>query len=288
MSVVTGTAAARQRPGSAGARSAGGTIVPGQRAHSRAGKGTRDLVTLVPGTNLERLVKSTDRVQDLGEVFTPAAIVQEMLNLLPDQMWTPHPSPTFLEPACGDGNFLVAILDRKLAALRTLTGTGERIQNYALEALSSIYGVDISEENVMGGTDEHPVGARTRMLNVFSARVPELTGAPWDPDSDLARSAQWIVERNVQVGNMLETTPEGVPTGREDLPLCEYTFNHTEGTATIATTTLGAVQHEAAERAGGVTTLFGPPPPLVVWTGPATLLFNAPASPERAKKRRAR
>jgi hypothetical protein len=51
----------------------------------------------------ERLVKSAERVRDLGEVFTAAATVREMLDLLPDEMWRPHPSPTFLEPACGDG-----------------------------------------------------------------------------------------------------------------------------------------------------------------------------------------
>jgi len=64
----------------------------------------------------ERLVKSFERVRDLGEVFTPNATVQQMLDLLPSAMWAPHPSPTFFEPACGDGNFLVAILDRKSTA----------------------------------------------------------------------------------------------------------------------------------------------------------------------------
>ena len=59
-------------------------------------------------------MKSGERVRDLGEVFTPNATVQAMLDLLPAEMWEPHPAPTFLEPACGDGNFLVAILDRKL------------------------------------------------------------------------------------------------------------------------------------------------------------------------------
>lgn len=52
----------------------------------------------------ERLVKSQERVRDLGEVFTPLATVQGMLDLLPEEIWAPHPSPTFLEPACGDGD----------------------------------------------------------------------------------------------------------------------------------------------------------------------------------------
>ena len=68
---------------------------------------------LLPAKRLP-LEKSLERVRDLGEVFTPNATVQAMLDLLPLNIWTPHPSATFLEPACGDGNFLVAILDRKL------------------------------------------------------------------------------------------------------------------------------------------------------------------------------
>ena len=74
------------------------------RPHSKA---TIDLMTTFEQTGTERLVKSTDRVRDLGEVFTPTATVQAMLDLLPPDMWGVHPSPTFLEPACGDGNFLV-------------------------------------------------------------------------------------------------------------------------------------------------------------------------------------
>ena len=95
---------------------------------------------------LERLVKSVERVRDLGEVFTPASTVQEMLDLLPASVWAPHPSPTFLEPACGDGNFLVAILSRKLEAVRVANatrtlpaGTGtEALQFHGLEAAASI------------------------------------------------------------------------------------------------------------------------------------------------------
>lgn len=72
----------------------------------------------------ERLVKSVERVRDLGEVFTPASTVKAMLDLLPASMWVPHPSPTFLEPSCGDGNFLVAILVRKLDAVATAHRAG--------------------------------------------------------------------------------------------------------------------------------------------------------------------
>lgn len=243
-------------------------------------------MTLVPFTGVERLVKSTERVRDLGEVFTPAATVQTMLDLLPDEMWVPHPSPTFLEPACGDGNFLVAILDRKLTAVSdaarasALEGgsapTG--VQFHGLEALASIYGVDISHDNIIGGTPGHEVGARSRMLALFADWLEDTTGSPWDTTGPLARSATWILEHNIQVGNMLAVTPDGKPTGRDRVPLCEYTWEPSDGLVTIATTTLGAVTQAAEERASGTATLFGPPSPRPVWTGPAQLLFQADIS----------
>lgn len=273
------------------------TIDLGRRVTGQRPKGARNLVSLVPSTDVERLVKSADRVRDLGEVFTPAATVQEMLDLIPEAMWVTHPSPTFLEPACGDGNFLVAILDRKLDAVSdgarngTLAGgtTHESIQMHALEALASIYGVDISKDNIVGGTPGHEVGARRRLLALFADWFEETIGRPWDATGALALSATWILERNVQIGNMLAVTPDGKPTGRDRLPLCEYTWDSAGMLVTIATTTLGSVTQAAEERVSGVATLFGPPAPLKVWTGPAHLLFQAdvPAAiPGRVRRAR--
>ena len=59
------------------------------------------------------LVKSCERVRDLGEVFTPARVVKSMCNLIPKDIWD-HVDTTFLEPSCGTGNFLAEILQRKL------------------------------------------------------------------------------------------------------------------------------------------------------------------------------
>jgi hypothetical protein len=91
-----------------------------------------------------------------------------MLDLLPASMWDIHPSATFLEPAAGDGNFLVAILARKLKAISTVHAEGRlpagrdlaAVEFHALEALSSIYGIDISTDNIVGGTPGHEVGAK--------------------------------------------------------------------------------------------------------------------------------
>jgi len=273
------------------------TIDLGRRVTGQRPKGARNLVTLVPFTGVERLVKSTDRVRDLGEVFTPAATVQTMLDLLPEAVWVTHPSPTFLEPACGDGNFIAAILDRKLDAVSddarngTLAGgsapSGALL--HGLEALASIYGVDISHDNIIGGTPGHEIGARSRMLTLFADWFEDTVGSRWDATGPLARSAAWILEHNIQVGNMLATTQDGKPTGRDRMVLCEYTWDTDGRLVTIATTTLGAVLQEAEEGAGGEATLFGPPPPRPVWTGPAHLLFQADVSaaiPDRARRSR--
>jgi N-6 DNA Methylase len=61
------------------------------------------------------LVKSKQRVADHGEVFTPAWMVEAMLDLVKDE--TQRIDSRVLEPACGSGNFLVQVLRRKLAAV---------------------------------------------------------------------------------------------------------------------------------------------------------------------------
>ena len=66
-------------------------------------------------------IKSKERVADHGEVFTNEREVNAMLDLVKDESF--NVESTFLEPACGDGNFLIAILDRKLRKVEELTHT---------------------------------------------------------------------------------------------------------------------------------------------------------------------
>ena len=67
-------------------------------------------------------VKSKKRVADFGEVFTAEREVNAMLNLLPETIWH-NITATFLEPSCGNGNFLAEILSRKLNAVLELLST---------------------------------------------------------------------------------------------------------------------------------------------------------------------
>ncbi len=233
--------------------------------------------------DVERLVKSTERVRDLGEVFTPAATVEDMLDMLPAGMWAVHPSPTFLEPACGDGNFLIAILARKLAAVAKAHGrdklpAGESEDAalfHALEALASIYAVDISVENIVGGTPGHEIGARTRLLTAFTVWVQDVLGKRLNDRSPALRAATWIVEHNLIVGNMLPFDAAGKPTGRNAVPLIEYDFTPETLGLRLRKTTLGDVLDAAQAEIAVELSLFGPVEPQEFWTGKALKLADA-------------
>ena len=231
----------------------------------------------------ERLVKSAERVRDLAEVFTPAETVDAMLDLLPSTAWAVHPSITFLEPACGDGNFLVAILQRKLnqvVELRRLKGlpagdSDDAVLFHALAALASIYAVDISAENVVGGVPGHEVGARTRLLDVFTAWTAEACGKRLTERSPALRAASWVVEHNVIVGNMLPNDAEGQDSGRDRIPLIEYSFDPAALAVTLRRTTIGDVFAAEAARFATEMSLFGPEEPKLHWQGKALRLTEA-------------
>ncbi len=231
----------------------------------------------------ERLVKSTERVRDLGEVFTPSATVQEMLNLLPKKVWNSHPSTTFLEPACGDGNFLVAILERKLERVARDFEDGilpagncaVAAQFHALEALSSIYAVDISADNIIGGTPGHEIGARSRLVTQFVEWNELELGKVLNERSLVLKAARWIVEHNVIVGNMLATDVSGRSTERENIPLIEYQWDPVGEVVALSKTTLGSVIAAEEAESGEVLALFAPEKPEVFWRGKGLTLGEA-------------
>lgn len=91
------------------------------------------------GKKRDNLIKSKKRVKEFGEVFTPEDIVKDMCNIIPSEIWE-NIEHTFLEPACGNGNFLVEILRRKLEKCNS--------EEECLISLKSIYGIDILSDNV--------------------------------------------------------------------------------------------------------------------------------------------
>ncbi|MBU6221080.1 MAG: SAM-dependent DNA methyltransferase, partial [Bacteroidetes bacterium] len=96
--------------------------------------------------NEKKQVKSKKRVADHGEVFTNEREVNAMLDLVKHE--TERIDSRFLEPACGNGNFLAEVLRRKLKVVDERYGNNQMDwERYAVIAISSIYGVDILEDN---------------------------------------------------------------------------------------------------------------------------------------------
>ena len=134
------------------------------------------------------LIKSKKRVKDSGEVFTPIELVDDLLNKLPQDVFT-NPEKTFIDPACGDGNFLIRVLERK-------------IQNGSthLQALQTTYGVDIMEDNVQA--------CRRRLLK-------EVTGNKKQINIEEFRPHAKALKANIKCANTLEQTLEDIFTGQE-------------------------------------------------------------------------
>ncbi|MBR2607186.1 MAG: hypothetical protein IKC70_04575, partial [Bacteroidaceae bacterium] len=96
----------------------------------------------------KKQIKSKERVAERGEVFTAEREVNAMCDLVANECL--RPDSRFLEPACGDGNFLAVILKRKLAELRRKYKKSPRdYEKQAIVAIGSLYGVDIMNDNVM-------------------------------------------------------------------------------------------------------------------------------------------
>ena len=134
------------------------------------------------------LVKSKQRVADHGEVFTPSWMVEAMLDLVKGE--TERIDSRFLEPACGNGNFLVQILLRKLAAVELKYGKSDfERRHYALLALMCIYGIELLPDNI--------AECRANLLEIFAEY---LNLAPAD---DLYRAAFLVLSQNLVHGDAL-------------------------------------------------------------------------------------
>ena len=143
------------------------------------------------------LVKSKKRVADHGEVFTPHWMVEDMLDLVRHE--SDRIDSRFLEPACGSGNFLVAVLRRKLNTVGVKYGKNDFEKNHhALLGLMCIYGIELLEDNT--------VECRENLLDVFSSTL-KIT-----QDTDLYKAASNVLEVNILQGDALSmTNPAGEP-----------------------------------------------------------------------------
>jgi hypothetical protein len=134
-------------------------------------------------------IKSRQRVADHGEVFTPAWMVEAMLDLVKDE--TERIDARFLEPACGDGNFLVRILRRKLAAVELkFEKSAFEKRHYALLALMCTYGIELLEDNI--------AECRANMLEILADYLN------LEESEELYRAAAYVLSQNIVHGDALK------------------------------------------------------------------------------------
>ena len=134
------------------------------------------------------LIKSKQRVADHGEVFTPPWLVEKMLDLVKGE--TERIDSRFLEPACGSGNFLVPILQRKLAAVELKFGKSDfEKRHHALLGLMCCYGIELLADNI--------AECRANMLEGFADDLA------LDAGDDLYRAASHVLSLNLVHGDAM-------------------------------------------------------------------------------------
>lgn len=143
------------------------------------------------------MIKSKQRVADHGEVFTPAWMVDAMLDLVKGE--TERIDSRFLEPACGSGNFLSRILQRKLAAVELRFGKSDfERRHYALLAVMCTYGIELLPDNI--------AECRQLMLGILASYLQV------DGSADVYRAAAYVLSQNLIQGDALTMrTCDGQP-----------------------------------------------------------------------------
>ena len=137
-------------------------------------------------------VKSKQRVQEHGEGFTSEREVNAMLDMV--QQETERIESRFLEPACGDGNFLAEVLRRKLSVVGNLyRKSPTEYMRYAFVAVASIYGVDILEDNARE--------CRERLCGIVEKESKAATKGTVDPF--FLEAVRYVLEKNVLCGDAL-------------------------------------------------------------------------------------
>jgi len=142
----------------------------------------------------EKQVVSRERVSNHGEVYTARREVNAMLDLVKQE--TERIESRFLEPACGTGNFLAEVLERKLHVAEIRYSKSQlEYERYSVIAISSIYGIDILEDNV--------VECRKRLFDIFDQHYSGLF------KEECLDAAKYILERNIIWGDALTLNTVG-------------------------------------------------------------------------------
>lgn len=137
-------------------------------------------------------VKSRERVTEHGEVFTNEREVKDMCDLVKQE--TERIDSRFLEPACGNGNFLAEILQRKLAVVKQRYGKSSAdYEKYSFIAVSSLYGVDILEDNAQE--------CRERLYHIWFKEYQNILKAGLS--NQCCNAVKYVFQKNILCGDAL-------------------------------------------------------------------------------------
>jgi type I restriction-modification system DNA methylase subunit len=171
------------------------------------------------------MIKSKHRINEFGEVFTQEREVKAMLDLVEDE--TNRIDSRFLEPACGDGNFLIEVLRRKLNVVEVRYSKSKlEFERYTFSAIASLYGIDLLEDNVRD--------CRSRLFKYVEERYSK--SFKKDLDSRFLKAVNFVLSKNIIHGDALTLTQAGTnkpivftewafATGSK-VRQTEYTFNN--------------------------------------------------------------
>jgi hypothetical protein len=157
----------------------------------------------------EKQVISKQRVADHGEVYTAKREVNAMLDLVKEE--TERIDSRFLEPACGNGNFLVEILNRKMEAVwKQFSKNRYEYDRASAQAVSSMYGVELLPDNVEI--------CRSRLMDQYLETYRQHQSA--DASPELERCIRFLLKKNILCGDALTMLQQdGTP-----ITFCEWTF----------------------------------------------------------------
>lgn len=141
---------------------------------------------------MEGQIKSKKRVSNFGEVFTAEREVKAMCDLVKQE--TERIESRFLEPACGNGNFLAEVLTRKLAVVKSRYGKSPfDYERYSVLAMTSLYGVDILEDNA----EE----CRQRLFDIWDKEYT--ANAKSQANEQCREAVRFILCKNILCGDAL-------------------------------------------------------------------------------------
>ena len=154
--------------------------------------------------------ENIDRIKDFGEVFTKPKEVEAMLNMVKNE--TQRIDSRFLEPACGNGNFLIKILDKKLDVVEKKYNNSQiEYERYSFQAVCSLYGVEILKDNVNS--------CRNRIYSHFKKMYESFFLNT--SNSKFLSSIKYVISRNILWGDAL-TLKE--PNSKTPIIFSEWSF----------------------------------------------------------------